>query len=49
MEHHTLKNVNNHLNTNIQSCLEASGGLSSDLYYRKSFIEFPRISLESMS
>jgi hypothetical protein len=28
-----LKNVNNYLNTNIYSCLETSGGQSSDLYF----------------
>ncbi len=32
MEHHTLKNVNNCLNTNIYSYLETSGGQSSDPY-----------------
>ncbi len=32
MEQHTLKNVNNYLNTNIYSYLETSGGQSSNLY-----------------
>jgi hypothetical protein len=32
MEQHTLKNVNNHLNTNIYFYLETSGGQSSNLY-----------------
>jgi hypothetical protein len=32
MEQHTLKNVNNYLNTNIFSYLETSGGQISDLY-----------------
>ncbi len=32
MEQHTLKNVNNYLNTNIYSYLETSGGQSSKLY-----------------
>jgi hypothetical protein len=32
MERHTLKNVNNYLNTNIYSYLETSGVQSSDLY-----------------
>ncbi len=32
MEQHTLKNVNNHLNINIYSDLETSGGQSSNLY-----------------
>jgi hypothetical protein len=32
MEQHTLKNVNNFLNTNIYSFLETSGGQSSNLY-----------------
>jgi hypothetical protein len=32
MEHHTLKNANNCLNTNIYSYLETSGGQSSNLY-----------------
>jgi len=32
MEQHTLKNVNNCLNTNIFSYLETSGGQSSDPY-----------------
>ncbi len=32
MEQHTLKNVNNCLNTNIYSYLETSGGQSYDLY-----------------
>jgi hypothetical protein len=30
MEQHTLKNINNCLNTNIYSYLEASGGQSSN-------------------
>ncbi len=32
MEQHTLKNVNNYLNTNNYSYLETSGGQSSNLY-----------------
>ncbi len=32
MEEHALKNVNNCLNTNNYSYLEASGGQSSNLY-----------------
>jgi hypothetical protein len=32
MEQHTLKNVNNCLNTNIYSYLEISGGQSSNPY-----------------
>jgi hypothetical protein len=32
MEQHTLKNVNNCLNTNIYSYLETSDGQSSNLY-----------------
>ncbi len=32
MEQHTFKNVNNCLNTNIYSCLEASGVQSSNPY-----------------
>jgi hypothetical protein len=32
MEQLALKNVNNCLNTNIYSCLETSGGQSSNLY-----------------
>jgi len=32
MEHSTLKNVNNYLNANIYSYLEASGGQTSILY-----------------
>jgi hypothetical protein len=31
MEHRTLKNVNNYLNTNIYSYLETSGGKRSNL------------------
>ncbi len=33
MEQHTLKNVNNHLNTNVYSYLETSGGQSSNPYF----------------
>jgi hypothetical protein len=32
LEQHTLKNVNNCLNTNIYSYLETSGGQHSNLY-----------------
>jgi len=32
MEDHALKNVNNCLNTNFYSYLEASGGQNSNLY-----------------
>jgi len=32
MEQRTLKNVNNHLNINIYSYLDTSGGQSSNLY-----------------
>jgi hypothetical protein len=32
MQQHTLKNVNNCLNTNIYSYLETSGGQSSNPY-----------------
>ncbi len=32
MEQHTLRNVNNYLNTNIYSYLETSGGQSSSLH-----------------
>ncbi len=32
MEQHTLRNVNDCLNTNIYSYLETSGGQSSNLY-----------------
>ncbi len=32
MEQQALKNVNNYLNANIYSCLETSGGQSSNLY-----------------
>ncbi len=32
MEQRTLKNVKNHLNINIYSYLETSGGKSSNLY-----------------
>jgi len=32
IEQHALKNVNNCLNTNIYSCLETSGGKSSNPY-----------------
>ncbi len=32
MERHTLKNVNNCLNSNIDSYLDTSGGQSSNLY-----------------
>jgi hypothetical protein len=32
MEQHTLRNVNNYLNTNMYSYLETSGGQSSNLY-----------------
>jgi len=32
MEQHTLKDVNNYLNTNIYSYLETSGGQSPNLY-----------------
>ncbi len=32
MEQHTLKNVNNYLNTNIYSYLDTSGGQSYNLY-----------------
>ncbi len=32
MEQHALKNVNNCLNTNIQSYLETSSGQNSNLY-----------------
>jgi hypothetical protein len=32
MEQRTLKNVKNYLNTNIYSCLETSGGQSSNLH-----------------
>ncbi len=35
MEQHTLKNVNNHLNTNIYSYLETSSGQSSNIYLDK--------------
>jgi hypothetical protein len=34
MQHHTLRNVNNYLNTNIYSYLETSGGQSSKLYMK---------------
>ncbi len=34
MEQHTLKNVNNCLNTNIYYYLETSGGQSSNLYLK---------------
>jgi len=37
MEHHTFKNVNNFLNTNIYSYLETSGGQSSYLYLNVHF------------
>ena len=33
MEQHTLKNVNNYLNTNIYSYLVTSGGQSSSILY----------------
>ncbi len=33
MEQHALKNVNNYLNTNIDSYLETSGGQSSNPYF----------------
>ncbi len=32
MEQHTLRNVNNYLNTNIYSYLETPGGQSSNAY-----------------
>jgi hypothetical protein len=32
MEHHTLKNVKNYLNTNFYSYLETIGGQSYNLY-----------------
>ncbi len=32
MEEWALKNVSDYLNTNIYSCLETSGGQSSNLY-----------------
>ncbi len=32
MEHHALKNVSNHLNTNIYYYLKTPGGQSSNLY-----------------
>jgi hypothetical protein len=32
MEQHTLKNINNWMNTNIYSYLDTSGGQSSNLY-----------------
>ncbi len=32
LEEHSLKNVNNYLNTNIYSYLETSGGQSCNLY-----------------
>jgi hypothetical protein len=38
MEQHTFENVNNCLNTNIYSCLETSGGLSSNPYLN--FVHF---------
>ncbi len=38
MEQHTLKNVNNCLNTNIYSYLETSGGQSSNPYLN--FVHF---------
>jgi hypothetical protein len=34
MEQHTLRNVNNYLNTNIYSYLETYGGQSSNLYIK---------------
>jgi hypothetical protein len=34
MEQHTLRNVNNHLNTNIYNYLETSGGQSSNQYLK---------------
>jgi hypothetical protein len=34
MEQRTLKNVNNSLNTNINSYQETSGGQSSNLYLK---------------
>jgi hypothetical protein len=34
MEQRTLENVNNYLNTNINSYLETSGGQSRDLYVK---------------
>jgi hypothetical protein len=34
MEQYTLKNVNNYLNTNIYSYLEASNGQNSYLYLK---------------
>jgi len=33
MEQHAVNNENNCLNTNIYSCLETSGGQSSNLYF----------------
>jgi hypothetical protein len=34
MEERTLRNVNNYLNTNIYSYIEASGGQSSNIYLK---------------
>ncbi len=41
MEQHTLKNVNNHFNTNISSYLETSGGQSSNLYLNLVYFSAP--------
>ncbi len=47
MEQHTLKNVNNCLNTNIYSYLETSDGQSSNLYLNA--VHFFNISVNYMS
>ena len=39
MEQRALKNVNNYLNTNIYSYLEASGGQNSNIYIGSSFFQ----------
>jgi hypothetical protein len=41
MEQHTLRNVNNYLNTNIYSYLETSGGQSSNLYIKVVHLSTP--------
>jgi hypothetical protein len=38
MEQHTLKNINNCMNTNIYSYLETSGGQSSNPYLNVHFL-----------
>jgi len=49
MEEHTLKNVNDYLNTNIYSYLEASSNQSSNLYLNVDHFFKPRVNKTSVA